>query len=152
MTFMKLRCEGAYVTGAIRTSLSPKALAMKLTRHGMPTVARADSVVATCNGETWAFNDWQPDGDGWTAWLGFTMGRDDGWTAWLAFTMGCNASAFSQRLAIHGVRHRFECSTPRDADTDDIRNVITFEYRWHGLDSSNASSTVAAVDQFQEQL
>lgn len=138
MAFMKFACDGPYATGAVRTSLPPKALAFKLSRHNMPALVVGGSVEARCGGDLWSFNDWQRDGEGWTAWLRFTMTGD--------------LEQFSRRLATHGVRHRLEWSEPIDTDTDHIRRVTRYSYRWDGLDRTNASRTTPDVEQFQEHL
>ena len=70
MPFMKLRCDGPYATGAIRTTLDPKGLAWKLSRHAMPARMRivGPCVDCTSGADRWTFNDWQRDADGgWTA-------------------------------------------------------------------------------------
>lgn len=138
MAFLKFRCDGPYATGAIKTTLDQKGLAFKLTRHRMPARVVGPCVDATCNGDRWSFNDWQREGDEWVAWLRFTMSGD--------------VEAFSRRLATHGVRHRLEWSEPFDPDTDHIRRVTRFSYRWNGLDGTNASQTTPTVEQFEEHL
>lgn len=138
MAFMKFACDGPFATGAVRTSLERKGLAFKLSRHSMPARVVGPCVEATCNGDRWSFNDWERDGEGWMAWLRFTMEGDLG--------------AFSHRLATHGVRHRLEWSEPRDPDTDHIRRVTRYSYRWNGLDRSNWSCTTPDIEQFEEHL
>lgn len=140
MPFHKFRCDGPFATGAVKTTLDPKALAYKLTRHNMPAraLAAGPCVDATCNGDRWSFNDWQREADG-------------SWTAWLRFTMTGDLEAFSRRLATHGVRHRLEWSVPYDANTDHIRRVTRYSYRWDGLDRSNKSQTMPDVERYIEQ-
>ena len=138
MPFHKFSCEGPYATGAVRTTLDGRGLAFKLSRHSMPARALAGCVDATCGRDRWTFNDWQPDGDGWMAWLRFTQQGD--------------LAAFSRRLATHGVRHKFEWSEPRDADTDHIRRVTRYSYRWDGIDRENKNRTTADIEHFEEHL
>ena len=141
MPFMKLRCDGGYATGAIRTTLDPKGLAWKLSRHAMPSRMRSlgPCVDATCGADRWTFNDWQRDADG-------------GWIAWLQLTMTGDLGAFSRRLATHGVRHRLEWSESADGIDDSIRRVTRYSYRWHGLDRANAGRTMPDVEHVVEQL
>lgn len=139
MPFHKFRCDGPYATGCVRTTLDRRGLAFKLSRHNIPARVFGQCVDATCrNGDRWSFNDWERDGAGWIAWLRFTMVGD--------------LAAFSHRLSTHGVRHRLEWSAPRDADTDHIRRVIRYSYRWDGLDRTNASATLPTIEQFEEHL
>ena len=140
MPFHKFRCDGPYATGAVKTTLDPKGLAFKLTRHSMPARVRAigPCVDATCNGDKWTFNDWQRHGTEWIAWLQFTQRGD--------------LEAFSRRLATHGVRHRLEWSQSVDGINDHIRRVTRYSYRWDGLDRTNASRTTPDVETFVEHL
>lgn len=140
MPFHKFRCDGPYATGAVKTTLEPKGLAFKLSRHNMPARAFAGPCVdAICNGDSWSLNDWHPDSDG-------------GWVAWLRFTMVGDLAAFSRRLATHGVRHRVEWSEPYNQDTDHIRRVTRYSYRWDGLDRDNKSRTTPDVEHTIEHL
>ena len=138
MAFHKFRCDGPFATGAVRTSLDRKGLAFKLTRHSMPARVTGPCVDAVCNGDRWSFNEWEREGDGWLAWLRFTMTGDLG--------------AFSHRLATHGVRHRLEWSEPLDPDADDIRRVTRYSYRWDGLDRTNSSRSTPSIERYQEHL
>ncbi len=138
MAFHKFRCDGPYATGAVRTTLDRKGLAFKLSRHNMPARVIGPCVDATCNGDAWSFNDWERGPDGWTAWLRFTMTGD--------------LAAFSRKLATHGVRHHLEWSQPRDPDTDHIRQVTRYTYRWEGLNRSNAGGTLPTIEKYQETL
>ncbi len=141
MAFLKFACDGPYATGAVKTTLDPKGLAFKLSRHNMPARAMlvGPCVDATCNGDRWSFNDWHRDSDG-------------VWVAWLRFSMAGDLGDFSRRLATHGVRHRFEWSEPRDPDTDHIRRVTRYTYRWDGLDRSNMGRTMPDIEHFEEHL
>lgn len=141
MAFLKFRCDGPYATGAVKTTLDPKGLAFKLTRHNMPArmTTLGPCVDATCNGDRWSLNDWQREPDG-------------GWIAWLRFTMQGDLDAFSRRLATHGVRHRLEWSQPYDQDTDHIRRVTRYSYRWDGLDRANKYQSTPDVERYIEQF
>ena len=140
MAFMKWRSENAYVSGAIKTNLSAGGLAMKLNRHKIPaTYGPAGLVEFTFGGEKWFFGEWEPDGIG-------------GHLVWMRPCFSQYAASLSARLAIHGIRHRFEVSSPRDQDTDDIRAVTRYDYRWNGMESADAANTVPAITQFEEQL
>jgi hypothetical protein len=138
LAFLKFSCDGAYATGAVRTSLDPKGFACKLGRHKMPSRLSQGCVEATCGGDRWTFQDWSREGDQWTGWLRFSMIGD--------------LEALSRRLATHGVRHMLEWSAPRDADTDHIRRVTRYSYRWTGLDRSNADRTTPDIEHFEEHL
>lgn len=140
MAFLKFSCDGGYATGGVRTSLDPKGLAFKLSRHNMPARMRpiGPCVDASCNGHRWTFNDWERDGDGWIAWLQFTMSGD--------------LEAFSRRLATHGVRHRLEWSRSKDGIDDRVRRVTRYSYRWDGLDRTNLSRTTPDIETFEEHL
>lgn len=138
MAFHKFSCDGPYATGGIRTSLDRKGLAFKLSRHNMPARVIGPCVDAVCNGDPWSFNDWEKGPDGWTAWLRFTMSGD--------------LEALSRRLATHGVRHRLEWSELKDGIDDSVRLVSCYNYRWDGLDRSNAGTTTPTIEQFEEHL
>lgn len=142
MPFHKFACDGPYATGAVRTTLDPKALAYKLTRHKMPARVLKGCVDATCNGDRWTFNEFERDQAAATA----------GWVVWLRFTMAGDLEAFSRRLATHGVRHRLEWSQSKDGIDDRIRLVTRYSYRWHGLDRSNMGRTTPDIEQFEEHL
>jgi hypothetical protein len=139
MPFHKFACDGGYATGAIRTTLDPRGLAFKLTRHNIPTRVYGPCVDASCNADRWTFNEVERDKDG-------------GYVVWLQFTMTGDLEAFSRRLATHGVRHRFEWSESKDGINDRIRRVTRYSYRWNGLDRTNAARTTPDIEEFEEHL
>jgi hypothetical protein len=138
MAFLKLRCETAYATGAIKTNLTLRQLASKLTRVGMPALASDGVLYVRCGGDNWTFGDWQPDGMGLIGWLRFTTEGDIG--------------TLSRQLAIHGVRHKFDHSRPFDMTTDDVRCVTQYEFRWDGFTPANTSATMPTIETFDERL
>ena len=138
MAFMKFACDGPFATGAVRTTLDRKGLAFKLSRHRMPARVIGACVEANCGSDRWTFGEWERDGDGWITWLRFTMNGD--------------LAEFSRRLATHAVRHRLEWSEPLDTDTDHIRRVTRFSYRWDGIDRDNKNRTTADIEKFEEHL
>jgi hypothetical protein len=133
--FLKLRCDTAYYTGAIASNLSPRELAMKLTRHGMPARLSDDWLEVKFSGARFIFGEWEPDGMGQRGWLRFTTEGDLG--------------GFSRALAQHGVRHKFEHSRPRDLDRDDWRCVTQYVFRWDG---GPAFGHVPLIETFDEPL
>jgi hypothetical protein len=140
MAFMKWRSENAYVSGAIKTALTPAGLAMKLNRHKISAMYAANGLVELTFGhEKWFFGEWEPDGVG-------------SHLVWMRPCFSQYTASFSARLAIHGIRHRFEVSSPRDDQTDDVRAVTRYEFRWHGFESADSANTVPAITQFEEQL
>lgn len=139
MPFLKFGCDGGYATGAIKTSLAPKGLAFKLTRHNMPARVLRSCLDANCGGDCWTFDDFERDGHG-------------GWIAWLQFTMQGNLAAFSRRLATHAVRHRLEWSQSKDGVDDRIRLVTRYSYRWAGIDRDNKNRTTPDIEHFKEHL
>lgn len=138
MAFLKLSCERAYATGAIRTNLSLRQLAAKLNRVGVPAMVSDGALHVRSGDDIWSFGDWTPDGLGQIGWLRFTTEGDIG--------------GLSRKLAIHGVRHKFDHSRPRDVETDDVRSVTQYEFRWDGITGANASVTVPSIETFDEQL
>jgi hypothetical protein len=135
MTFLKLRCERAYVTGALRTTLSLREFAGKMKRIGLQTKVVDGAVHIDSDGATWIFGDWQQDG----------MSQ----TGWLRFTMDTQIGGLSRLLARHGIRHRFEHSRPRDLDSDDVRCITSYDFRWndHSLNPGAIEVTVETYDE-----
>jgi hypothetical protein len=135
MSFLKLRCDRAYATGAISTNLRIGELAGKLRRHRMGAMVTRDSLHVDCNGDEFVFDNWQSEGLATVGWLRFKTDGDVG--------------SFSRRLARHGVRHRFEHSRPLDLDTDHIRCVTSYEYRWTGF-ANCQSDTMPVIETYDE--
>lgn len=138
MSFLKLRCETAYYTGAIRTNLSIGELVQKFNRAKMTARLDRGTLVVTYARDAWVFTDWQPDGLGQIGWLRFTTEGDLG--------------GFSRKLALLNLRHKFDHSRPSDVDITDVRCVTRYAYRWDGLSGPNAADTVPAIDTFDEVL
>jgi len=139
MAFLKLRCETAYYTGAIRTNLTLRQLASKLNRVGMTAMLGDGVLHMRCGTDIWSFDGWEGDGLGQIGWLRFTSEGDIG--------------SLSRKLAIHGVRHKFDHSRPRDVDTDDVRCVTQYEFRWEGFGGKGGGpETVPTIETFDEQL
>lgn len=135
MAFLKLRCETAYATGAVRTPLSPREFAAKMRRLGMDAKLTGDGVWLAHRGDVWTFADWQHSGSESIGWLKFTTDGD--------------LSGLSRTLAAAGVRHRFEYSRPRDLETDDVRCVTSYDHRW--LDySTRPGERVPAIETYDE--
>jgi hypothetical protein len=126
MAFMKLRCDRAYATGAITTNLTPRELAMKLRRHGIGAMVSDGALHLDLAGDAYVFDNWEQNGLARIGWLRFKTDGDVG--------------TLSRRLAIHGVRHRFEHSRPRDLDCDDVRCVTSYEFRWTGFDNTQGDT------------
>lgn len=117
MAFLKLRCERAYNTGAIRTNFSLPELADRLVRHGVEARACHGRLEIDTTDETFVFDDWQNEGHlQHVGWLRFTTEGDIGGLSW--------------KLSKGGIRHRLELSRPRDLDTDDVRCVTRYDFRW----------------------
>jgi hypothetical protein len=114
--FLKLAADRAYATGAIRSNLGVADLVTKLRRAGLATTISGDRLVIDCDGERWAFGNWEPDGVGRIGWLELKV-------------MG-HVGGLSERLTEAGVRHRLQYSRPRDLETSDVRSVTEYEYRW----------------------
>ena len=62
MAFLKLRCETAYATGAVRTNLGLHDFARKLTRVGLPAKVSGGQVYVKQDAQEWIFGDWEHDG------------------------------------------------------------------------------------------
>ena len=137
MSFMKLRCERAYATGALRTPLTVREFAGKLTRLGLSARVEGATLHVVCSGDRWSFGDWQENG----------LER----TGWLRFSSDGDISALSKVLARAGVRHRFEYSRPFDLVTDDVRCITSYDYRWRDH-SVGGGSMVASIDTYDEPL
>jgi len=116
MAFLKLRCERAYATGGLRTHLSPRELAAKLSRNGVNAYIWDGELRIDDFDNFWVFEGWQSNGIGWEGWLRFTTEGDIG--------------GLSRKLARIGVRHKLDWSRPRDLETDDWRCVTQYQYRW----------------------
>ncbi len=138
MSFVKLRCDSAYATGAIRTNLDMPLLMSKLKRHGLGAEMAKGSLHVTCGADTWVFGDWERDGVGRIGWIGLKMLGD--------------VSDLSQQLATLGIRHKFEYSRPRDLETSDVRSVTRYDYRWDTPGLAPRAAVTAAISIFDEQL
>jgi hypothetical protein len=138
MAFLRLRCETAYFTGAIKTNLTLQELMQKFNRARMPAKLDRGTLVISYVRDTWVFTDWQPDGLGQIGWMRFTTEGDIG--------------GFSRKLALLNVRHMFEHSRPTDVDVTDIRCITRYSYRWHGLSGPNAADTSPTIETFDEAL
>ncbi len=137
MAFLKLRCERAYATGALRTPLSVREFAGKMKRLGHAARVENGSLHIACRGDGWTFGDWQENG----------LER----TGWLRFVCEGDISMLSTVLASAGVRHRFEWSRPFDLVTDDIRCVTSYDYRWQDY-TMGPGSLIASIDTYDEPI
>jgi hypothetical protein len=135
MTFLKLRCETAYATGAIRTPLTMREFAAKMRRIGMQTSISSGALSLNHRGDHWTFADWLQSGSESVGWLRFTTEGD--------------LSGLSRALAAAGVRHRFEYSRPRDLDTDDVRCITSYDHRWNDY-STKPADPVPAIETYDE--
>lgn len=135
MSFVKLRCERAYATGALRTPLSLREFAAKMRRIGVSATVDGGRLTLVCAGETWVFSDWRQNGLEQVGWLTIST---DGFIGNL-----------SEKLAGAGVRHRFEHSRPLDLETDDVRCVTSFDYLWadHTLRPGGKKADVETYDE-----
>lgn len=138
MAFVKLRCDTAYATGAIRTNLDFAILVSKLKRVGLGATVVNGDLQVTCGGDTWIFGEWEPDGLGRIGWIGIK-------------TMG-NVSHLSSKLAELGIRHKFEYSRPFDLTTSDVRSVTRYDYRWDTPGLAPRAAVVPDITTFDEQL
>lgn len=138
MSFLKLRSERAYATGGIRTHLSPRELAGKLARGGLSTSVSGDELRIDAFDNAWIFESWQSNGIGWEGWLRFTTDGDIG--------------GLSRRLARLGVRHRIDWSRPRDLETDDVRCVTQYAYRWDTTGGRRPNDIEPSIVTFDEAL
>jgi hypothetical protein len=116
MALLKLRSERTYSTGAIRGPYALGELARKMNAGGL--------VVSTCGDELTV--EWQDDRFVFAAWEGGALDR----VGWLRFTTKGDVGGLSWQLAKLGIRHPLELSRPRDLETDDVRCVTRYEYRW----------------------
>jgi hypothetical protein len=117
MPFLKLRSERAYNTGAIRSPYSVSELARKLSGGGI--------AVSTCGDELAV--DWYDERFVFEAWEGGALDQ----IGWLRLNTSGDIGGLSWQLARLGIRHRLELSRPRDLETDDVRCVTRYEYRWN---------------------
>ncbi len=138
MAFLKLRCERAYDTGAIRTNLSPRDLAVKLTHAGMPSAYDGKSLTVRCKGDVWHFGDWEHDGMSLVGWLRFT-------------TEG-SIAMLSDALSRQRVRHIFDHSRPFDLITDDVRSVTQYCFGWSDAMKAGAAFGRASIISYDEVL
>lgn len=138
MTFIKLRCDTAYATGALRTNLDLPILISKLKRVGLSAELAGSDLHVQCDGETWIFSDWQTDGVGRIGWIGLKV-------------MG-NVDMLSGKLAEAGIRHRFEYSRPFDLATCDKRTVTTYDYRWDTPGLAPRAAIKPEITTYDEQL
>ncbi|MEQ1648408.1 MAG: hypothetical protein ABL898_07475 [Hyphomicrobiaceae bacterium] len=136
MAFLKLRCETAYATGAVRTNLGLHDFARKLTRVGLPAKVSGGQVYVKQDGHEWIFGDWEHDGLGQTGWLRFTTDGDVG--------------SLSRVFAKHGVRHKLDHSRPLDLTTDDIRCVTQYDYKWTGVTEQHLAGHMPNIETFEE--
>lgn len=138
MPFLKLRCERAYNTGGIRTSFGMPELVDRLRRAGIAARGVGGDLEIDTNDETFVFTDWQREGLTHVGWLRFTTHGDVGGLSW--------------KLSKAGIRHRLELSRPRDLDTDDIRSVTRFEFRWDTAGRRRAGQIEPAIITYDEAL
>jgi hypothetical protein len=136
--FLKLRCERAYNTGAIRTNFALPELAGRLQRAGLAARCSRDSIEIDTADETFVFGDWQREGLTLVGWLRFTTEGDVGGLSW--------------KLAKQGIRHRLELSRPRDLDTDDVRCVTRYDYRWDSPGLRRAGQVEPSILTFDEAI
>jgi hypothetical protein len=138
MALLKLRCDTAYYTGAIRTNLSLADLVRKLNRAKIAARLDKGGLVFSYARDSWTFVDWQPDGLGQIGWLQFQTEGDIG--------------GLSHKLAMLNVRHWFEHSRPHDVDVTDVRCVTRYTYRWDGPSSATAADTKPSIETYDEAL
>ena len=138
MAFLKLRCETAYHTGAVRTTLGRREFASKLNRIGLKAKVVAGVVYVTCGQDQWSFGEWEQDGLEETGWLHFTTEGDIG--------------TFSRKLAEHGIRHKFDHSRPFDLQTDDVRCVTQYEHRWDSGKAPYRPGGMPNIETFDERI
>jgi hypothetical protein len=138
MAFQKLKCDTAYATGAIRSNLDMPHLIAKLKRVGLRVEMTSGQLRIQCGDEAWEFGDWEADGVGRIGWARMRILGD--------------AGSLSRRLAQAGIRHKFEYSRPRDLETNDVRSVTRYDYRWDRPGLPPRSAVVPDITTFDEQL
>jgi hypothetical protein len=138
MPFLKLQCESAYATGAIRSNLDMAHLIAKLNRVGLKAASMGGNLQIRCGDEGFIFSDWEPDGVGRIGWLQLKIMGD--------------VSVLSRRLSEAGIRHKFDYSRPRDLETSDVRSVTQYDYRWDTPGLPPSGATRPAVTMFDEQI
>ena len=138
MAFLKLRCETAYATGAVKTNLGMTAFARKLTRAGLPTAYTGGTLSVTCGDDQWTFAEWESNGFGQTGWLSFSAKGDIG--------------TLSRRLAAIGVRHMFDHSRPFDLEIHDTRCVTQYAHQWATDYGIGPKGSMPSIETFDEQL
>lgn len=138
MAFLKLRCDKAYATGGIRTHLSPRELADKLRRNSLLAAMWDDELRIDAFDNIWVFADWQSNGIGWEGWLRFTTEGDIG--------------GLSRKLAKLGIRHKLDYSRPFDLETDHVRCVTQYSYRWDVAGGRRPSDIEPSIVSFDEEL
>lgn len=138
MPFLKLRCERAYNTGAIRGPYAPGELARKLAAAGLSASVCSDALQIDWGGERFVFDQWEGGALDQIGWLRFTTSGDIGGLSW--------------QFARLGIRHKFELSRPRDLETDDVRCVTRYEYRWNSVGRRRAVEIEPSILTFDEAL
>jgi hypothetical protein len=136
--FLKLAADRAYATGGIRSNLGTADLVAKLRRAGLAAACERKGLVVRCGDEEWSFSSWQADGVGRIWWIE-TKALGD-------------VSGLSDRLARAGIRHRFEYSRPRDLETNEIRSVTRYEYRWDQPGLPPPGERAPDITMFDEQV
>ena len=138
MPFLKLPLEKAYAIGALRTNLDMAHLIAKLERAGLKAEMRDGRLHVACDDESFVFGAWEADGVGRIGWLEMRIITDVG--------------RLSRRMAQAGIRHRFDYSRPRDLETNDVRCVTQYDYRWDRPGLPPHGADVPAVTMFDEQV
>lgn len=138
MPFLKLRCERAYNTGAIRGPYAPGELARKLAAAGLSTAVSGGELSIAWGGDRFVFDEWEGGPLDQIGWLRFTFTGDIGGLSW--------------QLARLGIRHKLELSRPRDLDTDDVRCVTRYEYRWNSTGRRRPNEIEPSILTFDEAL
>ncbi len=138
MPFLKLRCERAYNTGAIRSPYTPGELAGKLAGAGLWAGVCGDELAIGWSGDRFVFEQWEGGALDQTGWLRFTTRGDVGGLSW--------------QFARLGIRHRLELSRPRDLATDDVRCVTRYEDRWNSLGRRCPDEIEPSILTFDEAL
>lgn len=138
MPFLKLRCERAYNTGAIRGPYSPWELASKLAGTGLSTAICGDALSIDRKGDRFVFDQWEGGAHDQIGWLRFTTSGDIGGLSW--------------QFAKLGIRHKLELSRPRDLETDDVRCVTRYEYRWNSIGRRRSREIEPSIVTFDEAI
>jgi hypothetical protein len=138
MAFLKLKCDTAYATGAIRSNLDMSHLVDKMRRAALKAEMVGQQLRVQCGDEDFIFDAWESDGVGRIGWLQLKILGDVG--------------TLSRKLSEAGIRHKFDYSRPRDLETSDVRSVTQYDYRWDIPGMAPKAATRPAVTMFDEQL